>query len=175
MEGLKKIKAMGITLGLVMAAVGVILLVFPELIVNILATIIGALVTACGGFRTIGAVVNRNENPQPILRIVYSALLLVCGLYILFNPSITISFLSVIIGLFALLFALDRFSTAKIRRGVEQPIGPTVGFGFVHMLFGVAMICMPLIGTSMLVMLAGLYLLAGGAMVIASACYFCDL
>lgn len=171
---MRQLKGLGITLGVVMAAVGLILLIFPEFIINVLATVIGVLVTAYGGFRTISAVVTRNEMERPLVRIACSALLLVCGVYILFNTRITISFISVVIGLFAVMFSLERFAMAKLRKEADLPIGSTVGFGVVHLLFGVAMICMPLVGTSMLVMLAGIYMLAGGAMVIASACYFGD-
>jgi len=169
------LKNLGITLGIAMIAVGAVLLIFPGLIVNILASIIGALVTAWGGFKTIAAVVNRNEGPHAAFRIASSALLLVCGVYILFNTRITISFISVVIGLFALLFALDRFSAAKARRAAGLPAGSAAGFGLVHLAFAVAMIGMPFVGTSMLIMLAGIYLIAGGGMIIASACWFGDL
>lgn len=175
MDLFKQMKAMAIVLGIIMAAMGIILLVYPETVINILATAIGALVTAYGGFRTISSIVRRREIPQPALRIALSALLLVCGFYILFNTSITISFISVVIGLFAVILALDRFSTAMSRKKEGLKIGSAVGFGLLHLLFGAAMICMPLMGTSALVMLAGCYLLIGGIAILASACYFRDL
>ena len=51
----------------------------------------------------------------------------------------------------------------------------TVISGIIHLLFGIGMITMPVLGASLIMMVTGAYLIAAGVMVILSSCVFMDL
>lgn len=176
MDGFKKLKSMGILLGVILVVFGFLLLVFPEKIVNLLAVSIGILVLIFGGLRLMTYFANRRQYSRlPRFGIVANVIVCLFGIYILMNPGMTTSFICVVIGLFAIASAFDRFSVATQRRQSGLKIGSTLLFGVIHLLFGLLMIAMPVTGASMILMVAGIYLMAAGIMVILSTCYFFDL
>lgn len=176
MDGFKKLKSLGILFGVILAALGIVLLIFPDKVINLMATLVGLTIVIFGGFRLLTYFLNRNSYETfPAVKVFSNVAVLLAGLYILMHPHLTTGFVCVVIGLFAIDSSFDRFSVASQRRKAGFKVGSTIGFGLVHLLFGILMIAMPLIGASMIMMVAGLYLLIAGVMVILSTCYFFDL
>jgi len=91
----------------------------------------------------------------------------------LFNPDVTIVFVGFIIGFFAILMAFDRFVTAN-RLKKEMNVLPTVISGLIHLLFGLGMIYSSILVFSIIIVIAGIYLLIAGIMFTLSTFYFRD-
>ncbi len=166
MDPLKQIKSMGLWLGLILIFIGLILLIFPQPIIRFLAAIVGAILLLSGIFNGVSALKNRTNTF--ILKGFVSVALIALGIYVLINTNVTITFTGIMIGIFAILSAVDRFSVAMERKKLGFPIGTTVVFGVVNLAFGVGMMVASIYVMSFLLVLAGMYLILAGIMIIIS-------
>jgi len=174
MDSLKKIKSLGVFGGIILILVGVVFLVFPQEVVEILALVVGVGILIYGAFSAIVTAIKWNNTRNRVLRIILAIFFIILGVYLLINSDVTISAVGVVIGLLAVFSAFDRFLMANERRKEGLKFGPTCIFGLIHILFGVGMIYSSLVMISFIVMLAGIYVLIAGIMVILSTCYFFD-
>ncbi|MCQ4637354.1 DUF308 domain-containing protein [Anaerovorax odorimutans] len=174
MDGIKKIKSLGIFLGILLILLGVVFIVFRRDIVEVLAMIVGICIIVIGAFKTIQALTSKSEVNNKPMGVSVGIVLLALGIFILVNTNISIMMLGVVIGIFAFASAFDRFAVARERKRRGFKCGNTVLFGLVHILFGILMIYCSFAMMSFIVVLTGIYLLAAGIMVVLSTGYFFD-
>ena len=178
MESIKKLKKLGLFLGLIFIVIGVVFFAFPDKVVEILALIIGIGILVYGGGKAFGLAFSwksqDNSMASKIFSLVVDSALIFLGIYLLINNNVTISAVGLVIGLFALLSAFDRFSVAVQRIKLKLRVMPTIIFGIIHLLFGIGMIYAAISMLSAIIMMAGLYLIVSGIMIILSTCYFFD-
>lgn len=157
---------MGLWLGVIVILVGSVLLIFPQTIIQFLAVIIGALLLLTGIFNGFSLI--KNKTKGFILKGFVSVSLIVLGIYVLTNTNVTITFIGIIIGIFAILSAVDRFSVAMERKKLGFPVGTTVAFGVINLAFGIGMMVASVYVMSFLLVLVGIYLILAGIMIIIS-------
>ncbi len=167
------LKPFGIIIGVTLMILGVVFLAAPDRVAEFIAIFIGALISVIGLFRIITVLAGWRYLLNRVLILIFAILLLAAGLFMLFNPNVTIVFVGVIIGIFAILMAFDRFVTAN-RLKKEMNVLPTVISGLIHLLFGLAMIYSSILVFSIIIIIAGIYLLIAGIMFTLSTFYFRD-
>lgn len=173
MDAFDRIKPMGLLVGILLTIFGVIFLAAPERVAEFLAVFVGAVITAFGLFRIIVAIARWNLLFNRVLMLALGIIIFAIGLFMLFNPEITITVIGAIIGIFAILMAIDRFMTANRIKG-EMNTLPTVISGLIHLAFGVGMIYSAIITFSIIIIIAGIYLLIAGIMIVLSTLLFRD-
>ena len=173
MDAFDRIKPMGLLVGILLIIFGVIFLAAPDRVAEFLAVFVGAVITAFGLFRIIVVITRWNLLINRVLMLTLGIIIFAIGLFMLFNPEITITVIGAIIGVFAILMAVDRFITAN-RLKSEMNILPTIISGLIHLAFGVGMIYSAIITFSIIIIIAGIYLLIAGIMIVLSTLLFRD-
>ena len=161
---------------MILAVLGVILIIFPEKIVGFIGLLLGIFLVITGLLRCYTLM--KTWEQRGVSRgfaLALAVLILVLGIFLLMNRSIAVAFISVVIGVFAVVSAADRYSVMRARRELDMPVASTVISGLIHLLFGIGMITMPLFGASLIIIVTGLYLIVAGVMVLLSSCIFFDL
>lgn len=173
MEPIERIKPLGLFLGVILMVIGVIFIAIPSQIVNFLASLIGAILLVVGLVRIIAVFVNWKELKNQVLLLIIGLAIFGAGIYMILNTEATVTLIGIVLGIFAILMALDRFSSA-FRRKEEASIVPSVIFGLIHMAFGVGLIYASMALFSVVVILYGLYFLVAGLLVILSLLLYKD-
>ena len=173
MEPIERIKPLGMFLGVMMIIIGVIFIAIPSQIVSFLATLIGSLLLVTGLVRVIAVSVNWKDYQNQVLLLVFGLALMAVGIYMIVNTQVTVTLIGIILGIFAILMALDRFLSVS-RRKEGASIIPPIIFGFIHLAFGVGLIYTSMGMFSIVVVIYGLYFLLAGLMVVLSLMLYKD-
>lgn len=173
MEPIERIKPLGIFLGVIMMIIGVIFIAIPSQIVSFLATLIGALLLVTGLVRVIAVSVNWKNYQNQVLMLLFGLAVMAIGIYLIANTQVTVTLIGIILGIFAILMAFDRFLSVA-RNKEKASIVPAIIFGFIHLAFGVGLIYTSMAMFSIVVILYGLYFLLAGLMVVLSLLLYKD-
>lgn len=173
MEPIEKIKPLGLFLGLILIIIGIVLIVIPDQIVSFMAVLIGAVLLATGVVRILVVVVNWKELKNQILLLILALAIIAAGVYMIVNTQVTVTLIGLVLGIFAILMALDRFFTA-FKRGEGTKLVPSILFGLIHLGFGVGLIYASMTMFSIVVVLYGIYFLVAGLMVVLSMLLYKD-
>lgn len=168
------IKKMGMFSGIVLIALGILLYVCKFLIVDFFTAAVGITVLAAGVYKAAEAMMIRKKQMPYVWIAVSSVIFIIAGVYLLLNPMATIRIIGVFIGVFAFTSGFDRFKMASVRKNIELNYSVTLITGIIHMIFGVIMCIAPGYGMNVLVMIAGLYMIISGIMILMSAVWFGD-
>ncbi|MGM0651915.1 MAG: HdeD family acid-resistance protein [Bacillota bacterium] len=164
---------MSIMIAILLMVLGIVFLTVPDRVTEFLAIFVGAVITVFGILR-IATVAGRWKvmHNRGIL-LTFGILVSGLGIFMLFNPAVTITLVGAIIGVFAIIMAFDRFVTANRLKG-QMNIVPTIISGLIHLAFGIGMIYSSIIVFSLIIVLIGIYLLVGGVMILLSSFLFQD-
>jgi len=171
MDPFTRLKPTGLLMGIVLMVVGIIFLVVPDRVAEFLAIFIGAIIAVFGLFRIIFIAFNWNAAVNRAVILTVGILLSVTGIFMLTNPKFTISVIGTIIGIFAVLMAFERFTTAW-RVHEEINALPIILSGLIHLAFGIGMIYAAVVVFSIIIVLIGIYLLIAGIMIALSTIFF---
>lgn len=173
MEPIEKIKPLGLFLGLILIIIGIVFIVIPDQIVSFMAVLIGAVLLATGVVRTLVIVVNWKELKNQILLLILALAIIAAGVYMIVNTQVTVTLIGLVLGIFAILMALDRFFTA-FKREEGTRLVPSILFGLIHLGFGLGLIYASMTMFSIVVVLYGIYFLVAGLMVVLSMLLYKD-
>ncbi len=174
MESFERVKSLGLFFGLILIIIGVIFLVFPENVISFLAFIVSAIIIGFGLFRLIIVFIQWKDLYRREIKLVLSLLMIAIGIFIISNTQITVTALGIVIGIFAILLAFDRFNVANLRRKAGLNHTSSLVFGFIHLAFGIGMFYSAFSVISIIISIIGVYLLMAGIMVILSTSFFFD-
>jgi len=172
-EPIEKIKPLGLFLGLILIIIGIVFIVIPDQIVSFMAVLIGAVLLATGVVRTLVIVVNWKELKNQILLLILALAIIAAGVYMIVNTQVTVTLIGLVLGIFAILMALDRFFTA-FKREEGTRLVPSILFGLIHLGFGLGLIYASMTMFSIVVVLYGIYFLVAGLMVVLSMLLYKD-
>lgn len=173
---MKKLKSLGIFVGLILMVTGVIFLVFHRQMIAIIAFLAGGVMLVTGAVRLVQAFrLESYSGSSRIIKIVISAIMVAIGLFLIIDHNAAISLIGFVVGIFAFFCAFDRFSVASRRHKLRQPAAMTVMFGIINIFVGVFMIVASVQLVKLVVIFTGIYLLIEGIMIILSASYLNDL
>ena len=176
MDSIQKFKRLGIFYGVLLAVIGVVLVLYPEKVVSFIGLLLGIFFLGTGVMRCYTLIRTWNERGAfRSFSMALAILLILLGIFLLLYRNIAVAFISVMIGIFALISAADRYSVIKARKALDLPITNTVISGLLHFVFGLVMVAMPLFGASLIIIVTGIYLVTAGIMAILSSCVFFDL
>lgn len=173
MEPIEKIKPFGFFLGLLLIVIGIVFIVIPSQVVSFMATLIGVVLVVTGLIRVLVLTVNWKEFTNQILHLILGLAIIGAGIFMIVNTQITVTLIGIVLGIFAILMALDRFFTAFSRKE-DAKILPLILFGLIHLAFGVGLIYASMAMFSAVVILYGIYFLVAGALIVLSMFLFKD-
>jgi uncharacterized membrane protein HdeD (DUF308 family) len=173
MEPIEKIKPFGFFLGLLLIVIGIVFIVIPSQVVSFMATLIGVVLVVTGLIRVLVLTVNWKEFTNQILHLILGLAIIGAGIFMIVNTQITVTLIGIVLGIFAILMALDRFFTAFSRKE-DAKILPSILFGLIHLAFGVGLIYASMAMFSAVVILYGIYFLVAGALIVLSMFLFKD-
>jgi membrane protein HdeD len=169
-----RMKHVSIMLGILLMVVSIIFLTIPDRVSEFMAIFIGAIITVFGLIRIASVVARWKETGNRAALLTFGIILAGLGLFMLFNPAITLTLVGAVIGIFALVMAFDRFVTANRLKGQINVI-PTITSGLIHLAFGIGMLYSAIVFFSIIIILIGIYLLISGIMILLSSFLFQDL
>ncbi len=168
-----RVKPVSLLLGIVLMVIGIIFLAAPDRVAEFLAVFVGAVITVIGIFRIITVAINWNVIINRGILLALGIVVVVLGIFMLFNPDVTITLVGTIIGIIAIMLAVDRFVTAN-RLKNRANVTPTVISGIIHLAFGAGMIYSAIVVFSIIIVLVGIYLLISGVLFALSSLFFRD-
>ncbi len=173
MEPIDRIKPLGMFLGVIMIIIGVIFIAIPSQIISFLAALIGAILLVAGLVRVIAVSVNWKDYQNQVLLLLFGLAIMAVGIYMIVNTQVTITLVGIILGIFAILMAFDRFLSIGRRKEGSSAL-PAVIFGLVHLAFGIGLIYASMAMFSVVVVVYGLYFLLAGLMIVLSMMLYKD-
>lgn len=141
---------------------GILVLVWPDETLHILAVIIGLQLLVAGGFRFVTAFSHTNDGGGSRLAAVLIAMLaFLAGVLVLRHPMQTIGALSLVVGVFWLLTGVLTAYVAIADRALVHR-GLTFGLGALGAVAGIVVLCFPVDSAVALTRLLGLWLVLLG-------------
>ncbi len=168
-----RMKPMALILGILLMVVGIIFLTVPDRVTEFMAIFVGAVITVFGLLRIATVAARWKVMLNRGVLLTFGIILSGLGIFMLFNPTVTITLVGTIIGVFAIIMAFDRFVTANRLKG-QINVVPTIISGLIHLAFGVGMIYSAIVVFSVIIILIGIYLLISGIMILLSSFLFQD-
>ena len=175
MFNLHRLKSMGTFFGGLIAAIGIFFLGWPEIVVHFLAGVIGLSACAAGIYMAIASRYRYNQTPYTRTKMVLGIIFFILGILITINPNLTVTVAGLFVGFLAFLSAAERIYTGLTRRRMGLKYGANMIFALIHGLFGLLMFYAAMKAFSLIVMMAGVYLLIAGGLMIISTAYLRDL
>lgn len=175
MDFVKQIKSFGIIFGMVSIVLGIVLVFKPVQVETLLNTIVGVGMLVMGVTKLIQAFFMKDKEEHSNILVIVPILIVILGIFVLINSEVTMFTVGMVIAILALSLAFDRFIVANNRRKMGQPIGTTVMFGIVQLLFAVVMFWNAFAMMTAITIITGIYLIINGIMIMASSMFLKDL
>lgn len=167
-------KRFGVITSLVLIAVGIVCFAFRQQVASVLAVAVGIVILVVGAYEIIASLIMWKKGGQ-LFNLIAGIVMACAGGYLMLNSSVTVYITGVLIGVAAFIAGIDRFRAAFLLIREHTNGGYAIISGAVQVLFGIGMCLIPAKGIHMLVMLAGIYMLVSGVMMLLSAVKFKDL
>lgn len=168
MTGLKGIRSVGIIGGLVMIFLGVFMMAKPGATAVLFDWFIGVIFLVGGISQVFAAVAARKETGHFVGRLIAGIAIAALGIFVVVHESTSIFIMGIIIAIFAFALAFQEFSISFARRKEGLQWGSTFFFGIVNLIFGIFMIYNVFATMMAVIMINGIYLVAGGIMLLIS-------
>lgn len=139
---------------------GVLLLVWPDATLHVLAVLLGLYLLVTGGFRFV-AVFAREEHGERLPGLLLAVLFILAGVLCLRNPLQTIAALSLIVGVVWLVSGVLTLYTAIVAKGLPHR-GVVAGVAVIGIVAGVVVLALPTESARALTRLLGLWLVLLG-------------
>ncbi|MCX5151312.1 DUF308 domain-containing protein [Streptomyces sp. NBC_00320] len=140
---------------------GILVLVWPDETLHILAVIIGLQLLVAGVFRFVSAFSHSSDGGGRLAGVLVSMLAFLAGVLVLRHPMQTIGALSLVLGVFWLLSGVLTAYTAIADRDLLHR-GLLFGLGVLGTVAGIVVLCFPVDSAVALTRLLGLWLVLLG-------------
>jgi uncharacterized membrane protein HdeD (DUF308 family) len=150
--------------GIITLLVGIVVLVWPDRTVEVVAVLFGIQLVVAGVFRFVGAIAAKDESGGTrVLLALLGVLSFIAGLYALRHLLVTIAALALILGIFWIVNgAVEIF--AALTDDTMRGRGWTVLMGLVSIAAGIVVLVWPGISLVTLAVVLGIWLLVLGVM-----------
>ncbi len=158
-----------LTYGIITLLIGIVVLVWPDRTVEVVAVLFGIQLLVAGVFRFVGAIAAEGEGGGTrVLLALLGVLCFIAGLYALRHLLVTILALALILGIFWIVNgAVEIF--AALTDDVMQARGWTELMGLISIAAGIVVLAWPDISLMALAVVLGIWLLVLGLMEIVFA------
>ena len=141
-------------------ALGVVFLIWPTQVTNIIAYVVGGLLVVIGGIQAVSKIVN-NENRSSGLLV--GLLILIIGVWIIFHPQTTVSLIPMVIGVVLVVSGIQELSLAITAKNVDaSKWGWMILGAVITIVFGIICICVAFKIVTIAMRLLGLFLIYDG-------------
>ncbi len=175
MNFIRQIKSAGLLFGVISLILGLILSFRPVQTEVFLNTIVGICLLVMAVSKLVQYFFLRKDINQVTGSVIVPVLIAILGIFILMNPQVTMFTVGIIIAIFALTLAIDRFMIAYHRKKLGVDYGTTIIFGVVQLIFSIVMFWNSFETMTAIVVMTGIYLVTNGIMIVASSLFLKDL
>ena len=172
-EDFKHMKWLPLAGGALLCVLGLTALVWPGRVAKILPLCIGAAILGLGLCEVVSGFAAKGVLPEyiPGMRRLQGFVNIAVGLVFLLNRTLSLMFIAVVLGIWAVAFGALRLRDALRRRAAGQAWGCCAGDAAVKFAVGIFMLASPLASMAAWTVMVGLFFLFVGASVIFSAGY----
>ncbi len=168
-----KIKWLPTVLGIMMILVGLLALVSPQNVEDVLPLCIGIVCLGLGMCELLASFAADGQPPEyiPGMHRIRSVVNIAMGLVFLFNGAVSVMFIAVALGVWAVTFGVLRVHDALCRRCEGRAWGVCLTDAIVKCVVGMCALAGPLVGPGMWLLTVGVYFIFVGTSVIISSLY----
>lgn len=163
MKLLKKLKTNVVISAVLCILLGIVLVVWPDLSMQIVCTAIGAVLLIGGGIRLAVYFTMRDGSLYAQLNLIMGIILAVVGIWILLQPDKVLAIIPIIVGIVIVLHGVNNLQqTMTLYKEKYEKWWVALILGILTVGFGVLLICRPFEALETAVMLIGIFLIYDG-------------
>ena len=160
---LKKVKANTILSSLLCAALGLVLVIWPDISMQIVCIAIGAVLILCGVIRLFGFFLNHDGSVYTQGNLVMGIVLVVVGIWIVATPGKVLAIIPIIVGILIVIHGVNNIQqTITLCKGKYSMWWLALIMALLTIGLGVLLIIRPFAALDTVVMLIGFFLLYDG-------------
>lgn len=160
---LKKIKANVIISALLCIALGVVLVVWPGMSVQVTCMAIGAVLLLNGISRLVNFIFGKDDSLFSQMNLIMGIIITVIGIWILFQPDKIIAMIPILVGIIIIIHGVNNLQQAvSLCKSQYDKWWVALLLGLLTIGFGVLLICNPFEAIDTLVMFIGLFMIYDG-------------
>lgn len=162
-ELFQKIKLNALVTSLLYAAVGLILLVWPELSANILCTVVGLFLVVCGVVDILQFLLSRDGSLYTNAHLILGVILAVVGIWIMTQPDLISVVIPRVIGIILFVHGFGDIGDAMtLHKNGYARWGTALALAIVTLMLGALLVLDPFDAFATVVRMIGLFLLYDG-------------
>ena len=160
---LKKVKANTILSSLLCAALGLVLVIWPDISMQIVCIAIGAVLILCGVIRLFGFFLNHDGSVYTQGNLVMGIVLVVVGIWIVATPGKVLAIIPIIVGILIVIHGVNNIQqTITLCKGKYSMWWLALIMAILTIGFGVLLITRPFAALDTVVKLIGIFLIYDG-------------
>ncbi len=160
---LKKVKANTILSSLLCAALGLVLVIWPDISMQIVCIAIGAVLILCGVIRLFGFFLNHDGSVYTQGNLVMGIVLVVVGIWIVATPGKVLAIIPIIVGILIVIHGVNNIQqTITLCKGKYSMWWLALIMALLTIGLGVLLITRPFAALDTVVMLIGFFLIYDG-------------
>lgn len=160
---LKKVKANTILSSLLCAALGLVLVIWPDISMQIVCIAIGAVLILCGVIRLFGFFLNHDGSVYTQGNLVMGIVLVVVGIWIVATPGKVLVIIPIIVGILIVIHGVNNIQqTITLCKGKYSMWWLALIMAILTIGLGVLLIIRPFAALDTVVMLIGFFLIYDG-------------
>ena len=160
---LKRLKTNIVISAILCVVLGIVLVVWPDLSMQIVCIAIGAVLLIGGGVRLAVYFTNKDGSMYAQMSLITGIVLAVVGIWILMKPDKVLAIIPIIVGIVIVLHGINDLQQAvSLCKDKYDKWWIALILGLLTIGFGVLLICRPFEALDTVVMLIGLFLIYDG-------------
>ena len=163
MKLLKKLKTNVVVSAALCILLGIVLVVWPDLSIQIVCTAVGAVLLIGGGVRLAVYFTAKDGSVYTQMNLIMGIVLAVVGVWILLQPGKVLAIIPIIVGIVIVLHGINNLQQAvTLCKEKYDKWWVALILGLLTVGFGVLLICRPFEALDTVVMLIGIFLIYDG-------------
>lgn len=163
MEFIKEIKTTLLVMAGFYIIMGLLMLLFPQLVSNTICYVIGAICLITGGLAVYTYVASQIYGPLAMLTLVIAIVFIGLGLFIFLNPETFASFIPLVMGIVLALEGLSKFqSSVTLKKYNYDKWWEILAGAIVVFAFGIVLLLNPFTSLIILIRILGFFLIIDG-------------
>lgn len=160
---LKKLKTNVVISSLLCVLLGLVLLFWPGLSIQIVCTAVGAVLIISGAIRMVGYFTLKDGSMYSQINLIFGIIFAVVGVWIVMKPDKVLAIIPIIVGIVIALHGLHNLQQAiQLCKDQYDKWWVALLLGILTVGFGVLLICRPFAAIDTVVMLIGAFLIYDG-------------
>lgn len=160
---LKKVKANVVVSSFLCVVLGIVLVIWPGLSMQIVCIAVGVVLVLGGAIRLAGFFTNRDGSMYSQLNLITGIIFIAVGVWIIFKPENVLKIIPIIVGIVIVVHGINNLQQAvELCKGQYDKWWIALILGILTIGFGVLLICRPFAALDTVVMMIGIFLIYDG-------------